>query len=928
MQKLLLLCAGFLLLFSPSFSQPGEALKGVIKYQGEKSMPLRGEWKFYWNKFLMEDSLGIQTEKSRFVTCPSIWNNADIYDENLPSAGFATYVLDVFCEEDFPDMAIEVPVFYSSYALFLNGHLIAKNGIPGKTKGSSEPEWKPLTKTIELHKGTNQLVLEVSNYDHSKGGFFAEMHLGTAGNLVHKREMNLIVVMFIIGSLFVVGVFNLAMYAFWRKDAGILFYALFAISFAARLSTTGLIVLVQLFDGIPGLVAIKIEYISFYLIWMFLALFAGSNFKEDVGKWYIRIIVGVSLAVAIATLVLPLQVYSQLITPYVYLGLVMLGYGIYLGIKILVNKRHGSLFFAIGIILVFIVALLTASMYLVGTPVIAYTHNLVLLLAFLFISFMLAKRFGLAYRSIEKLHKESLEQKMTIENLSAAQSRWFINIAHELRTPLTLIQGPIRQFLKKHNNKSDLSLSSIEMANKNSEILLKLVNEILDVSKLESDRLSLNTNTVDLTELISGCLAYFKESAKEKGVSLSKSIPASVSVSVDRHRIQNILINLLANALKFTHRGGSIEVRVTFNPEKDVFIAVADTGDGIPEKDIEHVFERYYQVSDAKRINQGGIGIGLSFSREVAELHGGSLNVESKLDMGSTFTLHLPAELVKNTKSESGGKGEIEGIHLASYRELITEPGNNDAQKPLILLVEDNADMRKYISSIIPEKYSLKETVDGHEALDFIADNDPELIISDVMMPRIDGFELLKTLRSKAATENIPVIMLTAHAAREDKLKALCMGVDDYLTKPFDEEELLARMYHLIHHKRQKKQWIDELPEEEREDTSPDREFLLKAEAFATAAISNYNYSVLDLAEELKLSERQLFRKVKSATGMSPLQYIREIRLQKARMLLEGNNTETISEVMFAVGFRKSDYFARLYRERFGKLPSQCNTLA
>ena len=183
-------------------------------------------------------------------------------------------------------MAIEIPVFYSAYVLYLNGQAIAHNGKVGKSKLSSHPQWKPLTNAIKLNKGSNILVLEVSNYRHSKGGFFADLHIGTADHLIHKRELNLIVVMFIIGSLFVVGVFNLAMYGFWRNDAVIFYYALFAISFAIRLSSIGLIVLTQVFDNIPGLIAIKIEYIAFYLTWMFLALFTKANYKEDMGNWY------------------------------------------------------------------------------------------------------------------------------------------------------------------------------------------------------------------------------------------------------------------------------------------------------------------------------------------------------------------------------------------------------------------------------------------------------------------------------------------------------------------------------------------------------------------------------------------------------------------------------------------------------------------
>ena len=260
--------------------------------------------------------------------------------------------------------------------------------------------------------------------------------------------------------------------------------------------------------------------------------------------------------------------------PYVYVSLVLLSYGLFVVVKILINKRLGSVFFALSVLLVFIGALWTASMYLIGTPIIAYTHNLVLLLAFLFMSFILAKRFGLAYRNIEQLHKESQEQKTIIENISATQSRWLNNIAHKLRTPLTLILGPIHQFLKKHSDSHNLSLSDIEMAERNSERLLNLVNEILDVSKIESNQLTLKMSPTNLSELITKSIVFFKESAKEKGVTLTINIPPETFLIIDKHQIQNLLINLIANALKFTQRGGEINVKAIINPKKGAFISV------------------------------------------------------------------------------------------------------------------------------------------------------------------------------------------------------------------------------------------------------------------------------------------------------------------------------------------------------------------
>ena len=388
----------------------------------------------------------------------------------------------------------------------------------------------------------------------------------------------------------------------------------------------------------------------------------------------------------------------------------------------------------------------------------------------------------------------------------------------------------------------------------------------------------------------------------------------------------------MSNAVKFTEAGGRITVNAEEiittatcgNKQQTIKIAVRDTGKGIHARDLPRIFDRFYQGGSKNTPIEGGTGIGLALSKELAELFHGSLSVESQPGAGSTFTFTFPVEEVTAITEETG----VEAVNNIRFPETIPEKQStapdktSGAKAPRILIVEDHPGMRSFIRQQIEDDYRIMEAADGVEALKVLKEEQPDLILSDVMMPRMDGFQLLATLKASPATAHIGVIMLTARAAQEDRLHALTIGVDDYLTKPFDEKELKARIRYSLHNRIQRQQWTVQLSEEEQQTVTAEKQFLIRAETVVMKAIPNHNYTVTDMAGDLNLSQRQLFRKIKAATGLSPLQFIREIRLQKARTLLESKTTETVAEVMYEVGFQRSDYFARVYRKRFGKLPS------
>ncbi len=915
------------LLGNRAFGQvPLDKDKSLVYYKGEKEITVKGNWKFFWQVFIKSEQTEQSPNSYKQIANPGIWNNIELDDQSLDSYGYATYSIDILSDNSYKNAGIEIPCFYSAYSLYLNDELIAKNGKIGKDAKTEEIEQRPQTKPINLHKGLNKLTIEISNHYHSKGGFFDVVQLGELEYLLNKRENRMMLFMTEIGGLVLIGVFMLGMYLFWKRDIVLFYYALYTLCFATRIAFSGLYPLARILDSIPGLVAVKIEYLSFYLTFHFLFLFVSILIPEEYTHYLRKIFLTCSFLVIIATLILPLSIYSRLITPYIYVGITVLIYGIYIAIRMLSSKGKGSFILMLGLLFIFSGLIWSGLIYLHWTPGVQYFNNILLLLSFFLMSLVIAKRIGITYQTIEKLQEKTMNQKETIEKLNQLQSKWFTNIAHELRTPLTLMLLPINKHIRDYQNNVSVDISSIKLAEANGTRLLSLVNDLLDISKLQSaGRIKVEKHEYRISLLIIETVSYFKTTAEQKGIELSYEIHSDLILNIDKRRIQSILINLISNALKFTDKGGSVKVDVTRTVSgDDVNIKIIDSGKGISTIDLPKVFERHFYTSVDPIEESESAGIGLALSKELAKLHDGNLFVESKINEGSTFTLTLPKALIVSTVSvQSEELVNTYSIRKSSTPRNLELLAAKTAEIPVILIVEDNADMRLCIHNMMPNQWEIIEAQDGSEALELLDCFVPDLILTDVMMPKVSGFELLNTVKSNDQWQDIPFIMLTALAGHEDKINALTLGVDEYIIKPFNEEELLVRIKHTLIKQNKRKEFTLGVKEEDKTIISTNRVFLNQLSKIVLMALTDADYSVTSLAEEMNLSERTLYRKVKSTIGLSPLQYIREVRLQKAKSLLEAHEKETIAEVMYAVGFRRSDYFAKIYRERFGKLPSE-----
>ena len=552
-------------------------------------------------------------------------------------------------------------------------------------------------------------------------------------------------------------------------------------------------------------------------------------------------------------------------------------------------------------------------------------------------------RFEIQQNILKKEVKKATQQietdKLVIENqakelrqLDKLKSNFFANVSHELRTPLTLMLGPISSVIKR-DNLSNQDFTLLKRAQQSGKDLLKLVTSILDLSKMEAGKMGLKEETIVLFTFTRRIVAAFESYAQNKEVDFTFDFQAekNLQLAIDKEKLAVILNNLLSNAVKFTPKNGKIKVTVA-DLGNALQITVADTGRGIHPNDLPHVFNRFYQSNQPDAPTEGGTGIGLSLSQEFAKIMNGALWVESEVGNGSTFFVKIPRKEILGMVLEEKVLQKEQEIIIPSAAAIAREEANKT--KANLLIVEDNYSLRDYLITILSPYYVIQAAEDGEEAYELLskfsksADNTglPDLIISDIMMPKMDGFQLLKAIKENDQLSRIPIIMLTARADMQDKLKALRIGVDDYLLKPFEEEELLARIDNLLLNANQRLHFTKaiEEPEEKRviAHSKEDSSWLMEVETLVAESLSDATFSVGEMAKAFFISERTLLRRLKKLTGLTPNQYLQEVRFNEARKILEQKTFNNLTKVANAVGFSDVNSFSKRYKKRFGKLPS------
>ena len=554
----------------------------------------------------------------------------------------------------------------------------------------------------------------------------------------------------------------------------------------------------------------------------------------------------------------------------------------------------------------------------VDTYLVQYNHQKMYIVLFSIILFLLIGIMVYIYRTI--LMKRRIE-----EDANKAKLQFFTNISHELRTPLTLIADPVNYIIHDDNLNSQ-QRSMLQIVQRNVLVLTQLVSEILDFRKVQNGKMELRLSDFNLSESMKQWIMLFSVSAQKKHIAISMDAPDTLMLRADQDKIERICYNLLSNALKYTSEGG--EITLTAKEENGrVMISVADNGCGISSDELPYIFNRFYQAKNAGR----GTGIGLAIVKAFTELHHGEVSATSVEGKGSTFTIHIPVRQKGEVTNQPTEKIEQlvepssaeEVPNQARHIDELIQPYQTD--KPEVLIIDDNIDIRTYLRSVLSEKYNVSEAADGKAGLELARKIVPDIVLSDIMMPVMDGLAFCQQLKTDKAISHIPVILLTARSLDEQRAEGYEHGADAYLSKPFSLRLLFSRIDNLIQSRKKLSKLFsnsDENDAFEKLSNETDKTFAAQLRKIIQDNLSDNEFNVERIGDEIGLSRVQLYRKVKALTGYSPVEMLRKARLTRARHLLR-TTEKTVSEVAYAVGFSTPSYFSKCYKDEFGESPKK-----
>ncbi|MBC7888261.1 MAG: response regulator [Ferruginibacter sp.] len=555
---------------------------------------------------------------------------------------------------------------------------------------------------------------------------------------------------------------------------------------------------------------------------------------------------------------------------------------------------------------------------------------------FIIVALWVARRIILERAHMRFEVAQQRKEALRIQELDALKTKFFTNVSHEFRTPLSLILLPLEKMVNKtHDSENKKQLQIVQ---RNAKRLLNLVNQLLDFRKMEVQEFSVHLSLEDMVQFTREITYSFSDISEKKDIALTFSANSEkLETFFDKDKLEKILFNLLSNAFKYSPPGG--KVNVNFSSIKNeagntfIHIKVSDSGIGIPAEMHDKIFERFYQHTAPGDVQNSGSGIGLAITKEFVKLHGGKIMVESEPEKGTCFTVILP---VKETQGFTGLIDIKEEIILNGNQSAMhngnennqskwEQPVKNGKSKPTILLVEDNEDFRFYLKDNLKQNYEVIEAINGKEGWTNVKDNLPDMVVSDIMMPVMNGIELSRKIKSDPRTSHIPVILLTAMGGEEIELEGFRAGINDYITKPFTFEILASRIrniFKLLDQLRNKFQQQVEITPAEVTVTPLDEEFITGAFAAVEKNMDNADYGVEELSRDLFMGRAVLYKKILALTGKTPIEFIRIMRLKRAAQLVR-KSQKTISEIAYEVGFNSPKIFTKHFKEEFGVTPSQ-----
>jgi len=729
---------------------------------------------------------------------------------------------------------------------------------------------------------------------------FTELYLSSAQEINHAYQKKAAFQFFFAGFILLLSIISLIA-SILLKNRALNYYALlmpFSVPYFLQLNNMNgyLLELIPWLDGPQQAnLAILFEVLFAYL---FISEYLALGKRASRFKYFYASLTLISLIALVYNTWLPPSLLVNLILALWLLS--GLGITVFLSWKGSKSAKILLLSFSV-LILGALLLTLRLSGLLLNFELAAYSFQIGTLFFSLILFYALASR-------INFIQKE----KLKAEGVSKMKTEFFQDISHELRTPLSLVIDPIEKVLvglPEGTNRNNLTT-----AHKASKVLLNLVNQILDLGKIESIPVKLNLEWVEITSSLGVLVGGFQSLAEEKGIDLSfNSDVGDFEIALDSLRLEQIVNNLISNALKFTPMGGSVLLNINHYSSDFIELSVQDTGYGISEKSLPHIFDRYFQASENRNRSLPGTGIGLALTKALVEQHQGSISVSSKVGEGSRIRVLLPTVLFRDEPKEATIKKDIPETKQAVQTEA----------EEVVLVIEDHPLLRDYLVEQLSKYYQVLDAANGEIGLALAQEHMPDVVISDLMVPLLDGYEITKSLKSDARTSHIPIILLTAKASQEAKNKGLELGADDYLMKPFNSEELLLRIANLL---KLKSEWRKSLKERELPQINKellnkvDREFLENLDCALAEHFGDASFSVQDLAAAAAMSKTHLNRKLNALLELSASKLIQNYRLEKAKLLLESKEGN-VSELALLCGFNSTTYFVKCFKDKYGLTP-------
>ncbi|WP_418791914.1 ATP-binding protein [Phosphitispora sp. TUW77] len=751
---------------------------------------LSGGWDFYWNRFLSSDELketGVEADIKAKV--PAVWNNYKINGSSLPGFGYATYRLKVINANEDELIAFHIPTMSTSYRMYINEKLVASNGTTAAEKENFSPEYRPKTVRIAAPGAQFDIVVHISNFIYSRGGMWYSIDMGTPEQVENLNKRIIYRDIFLFSIFFIMGLYYLSIFMMRREDKSSLYFVLMCVVVIGRTIIHGDYAVYRLLPFISFSAIVFINYATLYWFPTAFLLLLKELFPEEVSGKAVRATVIYAAVITLITLLLPLHIYTRY-TCFVLAMLILTSlYTIVCSCIAFLKGKQDSLIVLSGALAMVGGAAYDILVYLKLIPQYVGEVSSFGFFVLLFLeSFVLARRFSQAFKNVNEMSGKL----MKIDKL---KDEFLANTSHELRTPLNGILGITEGMLRGSEGElNDGQRQSLSIVALSCRRLSYLVNDILDYSRLKYSDIKLNLSPLRVEAVIETTLNEFRQLTNPQRVEISSTIPNGLPpVMADENRLAQIMYNLVGNAVKCTNQG---YIRVMAKETGEMLeICIEDTGEGIPEEKFSDIFKSFEQVDTSLARKYGGTGLGLPITKFLIESHGGSIWVASEVGKGAKFTFTLPITREQFAKNEA--QIPFYGIAAAAGEpRVIRIPGEG---ANILVADDERVNLQSAAAILKTEGYSITAVNSGKAALEEVRkQSDISLLILDVMMPEMSGYEVCRIIRDNRSHYELPVLMLTAKTTTEDIVRGFKAGANDYLPKPVEAEELLARVKTLV----------------------------------------------------------------------------------------------------------------------------------